>query len=86
MVLALTPEGRVRGARLQRGREPQPVMAILTGDWLAAFAGKSAANAWRIGGDLPAVPATARRSAEAVAAGARTALILLQVAQREPGG
>jgi len=86
MVLALTPEGRVRGARLQRSREPGPVMAALTGEWLAAFTGKSATDAWRMGSDLPSVPAAARRSAEAVAGGARTALILWQVARQEPSG
>jgi len=39
-----------------------------------------------MGSDLPSVPAAARRSAEAVAGGARTALILWQVARQEPSG
>jgi hypothetical protein len=86
VVLAVSPEGKVRGARLQRAREPGEVMDALTGGWLRAFTGKSARDSWRVGTDLPAVPLPARASADAVAVGARTALILFEVASREPKG
>jgi hypothetical protein len=86
VVLAVTPAGRVKGARLQRSREPKEVTDALTGGWLAAFAGKRAADRWQVGGDLPAVPPAARRSAAAIAEGARTALVLLETAWREPKG
>lgn len=82
LVLAVTPEGRVRGCRLQRSREPHAVGAALQ-RFLPAFDGKRVSDSWRIGGDLPAVPAVARRSAAAVADGARTALILLQLGDQD---
>jgi hypothetical protein len=79
LVLAVTPAARVRGVRLQRQREPAPIAAALQGPaWRAAFAGKTADSRWRVGEDLPPVPPAARASAQAIADGARTALILLR--------
>jgi len=81
LVLAVTPAARVRGVRLQRQREPAPIAAALQGPaWRAAFAGKTADSRWRVGEDLPPVPPEARPSAQAIADGARTALILFRAA------
>jgi hypothetical protein len=82
LVLAVTPAARVRGMRLQRQREPAPVAAALQRPaWRAAFAGKTADSPWRVGEDLPPVPPAARRSAQAIADGARMALVLLRAAE-----
>jgi hypothetical protein len=68
--------------RLQRQREPLVVASALDRPaWRAAFAGKTADSRWRVGDDLPAVPTAARRSAQAIADGARIALILLRAAE-----
>jgi hypothetical protein len=83
LVLAVTPQGRVRGARLQRLREPgASATALESPAWRAGFAGKTAESPWQVGVDLPPVPAPARRSAQAVAEGARNALLLLRAAER----
>jgi hypothetical protein len=82
LVLAVQPDGRVRGVRLQRQREPEPVAAILTSSpWLGAFQGKTADSPLRVGEDLPAVPTEASVSAKAIAAGVRSSLILLRAAK-----
>jgi hypothetical protein len=82
LVLAVTPDGRVRGVRLQRQREPETIAAALTSPrWLGAFQGKSAAAPLRIGADLPAVPPQALPSARAMAEGVRSLLILLHAAE-----
>ncbi len=78
IVLATEPGGQVRGVRFQRLREPPPIMSALQQpEWLAAFAGKTAASRWRLGDDLPAVAAEAIPSAQAVVEGVRSLLILL---------
>src|SRR5206468_125458 len=83
LVLAVKPDGRVRGFRLQRQREPEAVAAVLTSPrWLAAFQGKSADSPLRVGEELPAVPPQARTSAAAIAEGVRAALILLRAAEQ----
>ena len=82
LVLAVSPDGRVRGVRLQRLREPEPVAALLTSSrWLGAFQGKTADSPLRVGEDLPAVPTEAGVSARAIAAGVRASLILLRAAE-----
>lgn len=84
LVLAVAPDGRVRGLRLQRQREPEATAAALTSPrWLAAFQGESAASPLRIGTDLPAVSGEAAVSARAIAAGVRSLLILLRAAERQ---
>jgi hypothetical protein len=83
LVLAVSPDGRVRGVRLQRQREPEPTAAVLTSPrWLNAFQGRSAGSPLRVGEDLPAVPADARVSAAAIAEGVRASLILLRAAEQ----
>jgi hypothetical protein len=82
LVVAVTPDGQVRGVRLQRQREPEAVAAALTAPkWLAAFREKSAGSPLQIGKDLPAVSGAAAVSAQAVAAGVRSLLILLRAAE-----
>lgn len=82
LVLAVAPNGRLRGVRLQRMREPELCAAALQSQrWRAAFSGKTAASAWRVGEDLPSVPPAALGSAQAIADGARTALVLLRAAE-----
>jgi hypothetical protein len=84
LVLAVGADGAVRGARLQRWREPEPIAAVLRDShWLGAFAGKTARSDWRLGQDIPAVPAEARGSAKAVVQGARSLLILLETAEQQ---
>jgi hypothetical protein len=78
LVLAVDPEERVRGLRLQRLREPDSIAAALQNpDWLRSFEGRNAGSSWKIGGDISEVPAAARASAEAIAEGTRSLLILL---------
>ena len=85
LVLAVGSDGRVLDAKLQRLREPETSAAILRSEeWLGAFRGKSAASEWKPGKDLPAVPAAARVSAEAIAEGARVAVILYSLGNRLP--
>jgi hypothetical protein len=82
LVLAVTPEGRVRGLRLQRQREPEAVAAALTSpEWRGAFREKRADSPLRVGKDLPAVNREATVSAQAVAEGVRSLLILLRAAE-----
>lgn len=81
VVVAVGEDGRVRGVRLQRQREPTPIAeALERKDWLTSFSGKSADSAWQLGRDIPAVPAEARVSAEAIVDGVRSLLILLDTA------
>ena len=81
IVLAVDPENRMRGLRLQRLREPESIAAALQNpDWLRAFAGKQADDSWKLGGDIPEVPADATESAGAIVAGVRSLLILLSTA------
>lgn len=83
MVLATDPERRVCGLHFQRLREPEPITrAIENAEWRRSFAGKRAESQWKLGGDVPDVPAEARASAEAVLEGARSLLILLETADR----
>jgi hypothetical protein len=84
LVLAVSSDGRVRGLRLQRQREPDAIAAALTSSrWLGAFQGKTAASPLRVGEDLPTVSSEARASAQAVAEGARSLLILLRAAEQQ---
>lgn len=86
LVLAADADGAVRGVRLQRLREPEAVAAELQNPrWLQSFAGHRPESDWRLGADIPDVSAGARSSASAIVDGARAALILLAVADREPG-
>lgn len=82
VVVGVGLDRRVVGVRLQRHREPPAVAAAIASPaWLGAFRGKGPGDAFRIGGDLPAVPPEARRSAEAVAGAVRSLLIEYDVAE-----
>lgn len=82
LVLGVDQDGRVRGLHLQRHREPGSVAATLQqSEWLGTFVGKQAGDAWQLGEDIPQVPKEVRFSADAIVKGARSMLILLQVAK-----
>lgn len=82
-VLAVDPENRVRGLRLQRLREPDSIAAALQNpEWLHSFEGKTADNPWKLGDDIPEVSAETRDSAGAIVEGARSLLILLAAASQ----
>jgi hypothetical protein len=82
LVVALTDEGRVRGVRLQRSREPEVVRQQLQRpDWLGAFAGQTLTGQWTLEGDFPEVVPEARISATAVADGVRSLLVLYATAR-----
>ena len=83
LVLAVDLQERVRGARIQRLREPDGVAHDLqSAGFLSAFQSKTLASPWKVGSDFPAVSKPARRSADALLDGARTALILLHVGEQ----
>jgi hypothetical protein len=83
LVLAVGPDGKARGLRLQRHREPEAIAAALTAPrWLEAFRGKSADSPLRAGEDLPRVTKDAERSAAAVSEGVRSLLIVLRAAEQ----
>ena len=83
LVLAVDLQERVQGARIQRLREPDSVAHELqSARFLGAFQGKTLASQWKVGSDFPAVSTPARRSADALLDGARTALILLHVGEQ----
>ena len=82
VVVAVDASGQIVGVHLQRHREPPEVAAALESPtWLGAFKGKTADDPLRIGTGLPAVPAAARKSAEAVARAVRSLLIEYDVAE-----
>ena len=81
LVLAIGPDERVRGWRLQRSREPEPVLeALLDPAWRRSFEGKGADSPWQLGLDIPQVAPVAASSAAAVVEGARSLLILVAAA------
>jgi hypothetical protein len=83
LIVATDTNRSVRGIKLQRLREPDSIAAALQDpSWQRAFVGKCAEDPWRLGGDLPQVPATARASADAVVQGIRDLLILLTAADQ----
>ena len=82
LVSGIGPEKAVRAVLIQSQREPDPVAQIITSsNFLAGFAGKIASSRLRPGEDLPAVPAVARVSAQAVADGVRDQLIVFSFAE-----
>lgn len=83
LVLAVDLQERVRGARIQRLREPDAVAHELQSSrFLGAFRDRTLAAQWKTGNDFPAVSASARLSADALLDGARTALILLHIGEQ----
>jgi hypothetical protein len=79
VVIAVDPERRVKGVRLQRQREPKEAAAVLTSaEWLKRFEGK------RPGDTIPdAAPAAAKASAQELVRGVRDALVVLDLAERK---
>ncbi len=83
IVLAVAESGQIAGVRLQRLREPDAIAAGLEQpEWLAGFRGKTVKDFPAPGRDLPAVPAEARVSAQAVVEGVRSLLVLLDAASK----
>lgn len=80
VAVAFEPDGRILGVHLQRSREPDAVSIALNDTWLSGFRGRSAADPLVPGRDLPAVPGSARITANAVADGVRSLLILRELA------
>ncbi len=79
LVLAVNTNQEICGARLQRLREPASIAdALQNSQWLEAFDGRSANSPLKIGQDIPDVPIDARNSADAIADGTRSLLILLE--------
>ena len=81
LVIGVRPDGAVQGVRIQRTREPEAIAAILRSPgWLGRFRGLRSEGDWR---PLTLkVSSEARASAAAVLDGVRTALILLETADR----
>lgn len=76
VVVGLDPDGRVVGVRIQRCREPAPIVSAIEGDWLASFRGRRTGDPLRIGIDLPSVPPEAIPTADAIQSAVRAVLIL----------
>lgn len=89
LVLALDVDAegkasKVRGARLQRLREPDEVaQSLQSARFLGAFRGKDSRSLWELGKDIPEVPEAAKPSARAILEGTRAALILLSVGEQQ---
>lgn len=82
LVVAVTPEGVVRGVRLQQHREPPEAAATLGGvGWLDRFKGRRKAGPWEGREDFEDLPAVAQSSAHAIAEGIRSLLVLLAAAE-----
>jgi len=87
VVTAIEPNGAIRGVAIQSHREPEPIAReIRATNWLAAFVGKNSHAAFRLGEDLlevtsAAKPSAAKPSAQAIADGVRSELILFAVAE-----
>lgn len=83
VVVGVNTVGRVQGVRLQRLREPDRIARALTDPpWLRSFRGKTAADPWRLGGDVPDRPAPARASARIIVGTVRSLLIEYDVVRR----
>jgi hypothetical protein len=83
LVLAVEANGSARGVRLQRLREPESIaQALQNPNWLCSFKGRRADSSWKMGEDIPAVPAEVGVSATAVVEGARSLLILLAASEQ----
>jgi hypothetical protein len=83
LVLAVEANGSVRGVRLQRLREPENIAQVLQNpNWLRSFKGRRADSLWKLGEDIPGVPAEVCASAMAMIEGARSLLILLAAGEQ----
>jgi len=87
LVLATDPDGRVCGLHLQRLREPESITKALENPaWQHSFLGKSAESTWQTGEENLEVPVEAQHSAQAVAEGVRSLVILLAAADHAGAG
>lgn len=83
LVLAVEANGSVRGVRPQRLREPENIaQALQNPNWLRSFEGRRAESSWKLGEDIPGVPAEACASASAMIEGTRSLLILLATSEQ----
>ena len=82
LVAAIDNDDKLHGVLIQSQREPDAVAQVITGsDFLRSFSGLDASSPFRIGTDLPGVAAPAQLSAQAVADGVRSQLIVLSFAE-----
>jgi len=82
IVTGVEKDGAVQGVRIQSQREPDSVARVITSsNFLASFSGKNASSPLRLKDDLPDVPSNARASAQAIADGVRSQLIVLSFAE-----
>src|SRR5207253_10179868 len=78
IVTATDLRGAVRGDAIQSQREPDSIARQITGRTsLGAFVGKNASCNLRLAEDLPDVAPLARASAQAIADGVRSQLVML---------
>jgi len=83
LVLAVEANGSVRGVRLQRLREPEKIaQALQNPNWLRSFERRRAESSWKLGEDIPGVPAEVCASATAMIEGTRSLLILLAASEQ----
>ena len=86
LIIGVETNGVVRAVTLQSQREPDAVARAITNPaWLSSFAGKDSNSRFRLGEDLPEVPADARASAEAIAEGVRSQIVVLSFAGKIAG-
>lgn len=83
IVVAVDADGKVRGVRLQRLREPKAIAdALADPAWLGSFRGQTAISAAESARELSVVPPAARISGQAVVDGVRGVLVLLAAAEK----
>ena len=82
LVIGIDTDGRLRGVLIQSQREPQAVSQAVT-EWLPSFAGRTAESPLQPGEDLPTVAAEARATANSIAEGVRSGLIVLSFAENQ---
>ena len=83
IVIGVNSDGAVKGVLIQSQREPEEVAKENTSPtFLNAFAGKSSLSRLSVGDDLPKVSDVARNSAQAIADGVRSQLIVFSFAER----
>jgi hypothetical protein len=77
VVIGVSTNGDIRDVRIQSHREPEAVAREITSDkFLRAFKGKSFSSRLHLADDLPELSAEARPTAQAIADGVRSQLIV----------
>jgi len=83
IVTAVDRQGAVNGVLIQSQREPAVIaQAITSKQWLAGFVAKDVNSPMRLGHDLQDLVPEARTSAQAIADGIRSQLVLLSFAEQ----